>query len=199
VTAEQIHDKLKSKFGEKILDFQKDVPDPVAKVSPDALFEICQFLKNENDLSFDTLMCLSGYDLGAGKNLAVIYHLFSLKNRHKFTVRTELPRENPSVRSVEKLWRTADWHEREAYDLYGIVFENHPDLRRILCPDDWEGWPLRKDYVVQEFYHGIRVPYKEDWHKFETFSDNPDRGHFVFQFERTLTNGDHQPSDGKEK
>jgi len=198
VTAEQIHEKLKRKFGEKILDFQKDVPDPVVKIPAEAVFEVCQYLRNDNDLAFDTLMCLSGYDLGPEKDLGVIYHLFSLKQRHKIAIKSEMSRVSPSVPSVEKLWRTADWHEREAYDLYGIVFENHPDLRRILCPDDWEGWPLRKDYVVQEFYHGIRVPYKEDWHKFETFSDNPERGHFVFQFEKTLPQDDHKPTEGKE-
>lgn len=198
MTPEQIHEKVNARFGEDILDFKNDVPDPVARVRAEAIFAVCQYLRDEAELAFDTLMCLSGYDLGPEKDLGVIYHLFSLKKRHKFTVKTEIPRAHPRLASVEKLWRTADWHEREAYDLYGIAFENHPDLRRILCPDDWEGWPLRKDYVVQEFYHGMRVPYKEDWHKFDTFSANQDRGHFVFQFEKTLPEDDQRPSEGKE-
>ena len=198
MTAEQVHEMLKSRFGEKISSFQKEVPDPVITVPAADLFAICRFLRDDPALAFDTLMCLSGYDLGAGKGLGVIYHLCSMKHHHRFTVKTEVARENPHVPSVERLWRTADWHEREAYDMYGIAFDHHPDLRRILCPDDWEGWPLRKDYVVQEYYHGIRVPYKEDWHKFDTFSDNPERGHFVFQFEKTLLKEGQQRSDGKE-
>jgi NADH:ubiquinone oxidoreductase subunit C len=75
------------------------------------------------------------------------------------------------VQTVSHIWGTADWHEREAYDMMGIVFDGHPDLRRILCPDDWEGWPLRKDYKVQEFYRGLKVPYP--------VGKQPDRGHWV--------------------
>jgi len=70
-----------------------------------------------------------------------------------------VPKDNPHVPSVESVWKTANWHEREAYDLIGVVFDGHPDLRRILLPDDWEGHPLRKDYKVPEFYNGMKVPY----------------------------------------
>jgi len=127
----------------------------------------------------------------------LVYNLFSMKHRHKIALRVDLPRDNPRVPSVESVWRTADWHEREAYDLFGIHFEGHPDLRRILCPDDWEGYPLRKDYVVQEYYHGIRVPYQEDWAKYETFAKNPERGHFVFKFEPRVPNLVGSDGDGK--
>ena len=102
-------------------------------------------------------MCLSSVDWG--DELGVVYHFFSNPHRHKITVKVTLPREQPTVASVAALWPTADWHEREASDMMGIVFENHPDLRRILCPDDWEGYALRKDYVVQDFYQGMYVPY----------------------------------------
>lgn len=178
--------KLRDRFGEHILAFEEKALDPAVKVAPAAVREICTFLKDEPDLYFDMCHDISGYDLGAGKELGVVYHLFSFRHKHWFTLKTEVPREGGQVPTVSLLWRTADWHEREAYDLFGITFDGHPDHRRILCPDDWEGWPLRKDYVVQEYYHGIRVPYDEDWHKFDTLMVNPDRGHYVFAFEKRL-------------
>lgn len=186
MTADLITEKLKARFGEKILDFAKDAINPVAKIVPEAVYEVCKFVKEDSELYFDMCHNLSGYDLGAGRNLVVIYHLFSFRHRHWYVIKTEVPRDGRHIPTVALLWRTADWHEREVYDLFGIRFDGHPDHRRILCPDDWEGWPLRKDYVVQEYYHGIRVPYKEDWNNFDTLAANPERGHFVFQFEKRL-------------
>lgn len=186
MTPEQIHKKLQERFGDDIIEFSGEALDPFVKVKPARLFEIAGFLRNDADLDFKALMCLSGIDYGAEDNLGVVYNLHSIKHNHKITIRVDLPRDNPKVPSLETVWRTADWHEREAYDLYGIHFEGHRDLRRILCPDDWEGYPLRKDYIVQEYYHGIRVPYQEDWEKYETFAKNPERGHFVFQFEEKV-------------
>jgi len=185
MTPEQIHDKLKQKFGDSILELNSEALDPFVKIAPAKIHAVAAFLNDEPDLRFTSLMCLSGMDYGADgePSLGVVYNLHSMEKKHKITLRIELPRETPEAPSVADIWRTADWHEREAYDLYGIVFKNHPDLRRILCPDDWEGFPLRKDYVVQEFYHGVRVPYQEDWGKYETFEKNPERGNFVFQFE----------------
>ena len=110
------------------------------------------------ELQFDYLMCLSGID--NGKNiLGVVYHLSSMQHRHKITVKVEVPADKPDVPSVSSIWPTANWHEREAYDLIGIKFIGHPDLRRMLLPEDWEGHPLRKDYKVPEFYQGMKVPY----------------------------------------
>ena len=74
-------------------------------------------------------------------------------------LRAYVPIDDPRIASVSRVWRTADWHEREGYDMFGIVFEGHADLRRILLPDDWEGHPLRKDYTVPEYYNGMKVPY----------------------------------------
>ncbi|MCG8606610.1 NADH-quinone oxidoreductase subunit C [bacterium] len=183
MTPEEIYKKLQDKFGEEILDSDSEALNPWIKIKPQKVFDICAYLKEDVDLSLDSLMCLSGLDYGGGGDLGVVYSLHSMKHGHKITIRVDLPREDPKLPSVETIWRTADWHEREAYDLLGIHFEGHRDLRRILCPDDWEGYPLRKDYVVQEYYHGIRVPYQEDWEKHETLERNPDRGHFVFKFE----------------
>jgi NADH-quinone oxidoreductase subunit C len=199
MTPEEIHKRLQDQFGENILEFNGEAPDPWVKIKPERTFEISKFLKQNSELAFDSLMCLSGMDYGADSNLGVVYSLYSMKNKHRITLRVDLPRDNPKVPSVETIWRTADWHEREAYDLFGIHFEGHPDLRRILCPDDWEGYPLRKDYIVQEYYHGIRVPYQEDWGKYETFQRNPERGHFVFKFENKVPGLVASDDNGKEK
>ncbi|HEX3072861.1 MAG TPA: NADH-quinone oxidoreductase subunit C, partial [Ignavibacteriales bacterium] len=95
-----------------------------------------------------------------GGTLSVYYHLYSIKHNHKVTLKVYTERENPEIETVSFVWRTADWHEREAYDMLGIKFLHHPDLRRILLPDDWEaGSPLRKDFKVPEFYNGMKVPY----------------------------------------
>jgi NADH-quinone oxidoreductase subunit C len=196
---EQIHSKLKEKFGDHIIELNTQALDPWIKISPEQTSEIAKYLKENADLKFDFLACLSGMDYGAEADLGVVYCLYSMKHKHKITMRVNLPRDNPKIPSVESIWRTADWHEREAYDLFGIYFEGHPNLCRILCPDDWEGYPLRKDYVVQEYYHGIRVPYQEDWEKYETFQRNPERGHFVFKFENKVPDLVASDENGKNK
>jgi len=113
-------------------------------VPANSIYAVCVYLKETSDLVFDSLMCLSGVD--RGENLEVVYHLYSMTHFHKVTLKAQTPRTDPKVPTVSTLWRTADWHEREAYDLFGILFLGHPDLRRILMPEDWEGYPLRKDY-----------------------------------------------------
>jgi NADH-quinone oxidoreductase subunit C len=160
MTPQEIHAKLQQRFGDAILEFNETVLQPYIKVSPERLDTIAEYLRDSDLMAFDYLSCLSGVD--AVPNLAVIYHLYSLKHNHKIVLRVEVTREQPGVKSVAQLWRTADWHEREAYDMYGLQFIGHPDLRRILLPDDWEGFPLRKDYVTPEFYNGLRIPYPQE-------------------------------------
>ena len=106
-----------------------------------------EFLLREPSLKLDWLQNLSGIDYVADDKMCVEYDLWSFDHRHGFAIKAYCPRDNPLVPSVADLWPAADWQEREAYDMFGIVFERHPDLRRILCADDWEGYPLRKDYV----------------------------------------------------
>ncbi len=122
--------------------------------------EICGFLHAHESTYFDSLSCLTGIDNGeeAG-TMEVIYHLYSIPHNIHLGLVVELDRDHPKVDSVSEVWAGANWHEREAYDLLGIRFENHPDLRRILLPSDWEGHPLKKDYQEQENYHGIKVKY----------------------------------------
>ena len=156
---QEISDILKARCGDAILDSKLEgVLNPYVRVAPGRMKEVALLLRDDEQLHFEVLMCLSGVDYTGGK-LGVVYHLHSMKWNHKITLKTDVGADNPHVASVESVWRTADWHEREAYDLYGIVFDGHPDLRRILLPDDWEGHPLRKDYQVPEFYNGMKVPY----------------------------------------
>ena len=115
-------------------------------VNPSKLHELAKQLKEDSDTSFDYMFCQTGIDWL--ENMEVVYHLRSTSHGHEVVVRTQITdRENPTVDSVYDLWKTADFHEREIFDLLGIRFNNHPDLRRIFLDDDWEGYPLRKDYV----------------------------------------------------
>jgi NADH-quinone oxidoreductase subunit C len=129
--------------------------------SIEKLTELCQFLRDDDRFFFDYLACITAIDNGATANtMEVIYTLTSIPYNHNLNLRVVLPRNAPNeplpqVPTVSHIWRTADWHEREAFDLLGITFNNHPDMRRILLPEDWPGHPLRRDYQEPERYHGI--------------------------------------------
>ena len=166
------YDPLKSKeqvISEKSIDVFKKITDKFKESvlfsdekkclfvqKPEQWNEIADYLFNNQDLKFDYLMCLSGYDLMDNK-LGVAYNLYSTSLKHYLEVRIEVDCE-VEVPSISNLWRTANWHEREAYDLLGIKFSGHPDLKRILLPEDWEGHPLKKDYETPDFYNGMPVP-----------------------------------------
>jgi NADH-quinone oxidoreductase subunit C len=156
VETQAIFDMVKGKFGDAVLELQGEGFSPAfVVVAPASVAEVSRFLKEDPNLSFDVLMCLSGVDYK--EKFAVAYHLHSLKHRHAIGVKIFLPREAPSLPTVDDVWPGANFHEREAFDLFGIVFEGSKDLRRILLPEDWEGHPLRKDYKYPDFYHGIKV------------------------------------------
>ncbi len=148
-----IYERLRGQFGEKIKAVVTDNPDPYVTVDKAALAEIARFLKTDAMLAFDYLESISGFDLK--DRLQIVYHLASLHHRHVLVVKAEVPYTDATVPSVCEVWAAANWHEREQFDMFGINFTGHPDLRRILLPDDWVGNPLRKDYVYPEQYHGI--------------------------------------------
>lgn len=149
--------------------------DPWIQVPAETWTDVAKALKTDEKLAFDSLRCISGVDfckaetkkgqkLPFEEHLELVYHLYSHSLRHRLVIKIHLPRwqndqpnELPEVASVASLWPTADWHEREVYDLMGVKFLDHPDLRRILCPEDWQGHPLRKDYQMPLEYHGIRA------------------------------------------
>lgn len=125
----------------------------IIKVPPEAFIPVAKALLEEG---FNYLRCQSGYDAGPGQDLVSVYHLVKVSdgvvNPEEVQLKVFLPREKPCLPSVYWLWKTADWQERETYDMFGIVYEGHPNLTRILMPEDWVGWPMRKDYISPDFY-----------------------------------------------
>ena len=150
-----IFDILTNKFKDSV-EFSEDHNCLFIK-EPSKWDEISLFIKDDNRMKFNYLMCISAYDLDDGNNLGIAYNFSSTELKTYLEVRIEF-NYSTHIPSVTPLWRAADWHEREAYDLFGILFDNHPDMKRILLPDDWKGHPLRKDYITPEYYKGMPVP-----------------------------------------
>ena len=153
MTPEAIHANLRAQCGDAVLELDTSVQDPWIGVDPQAIAAVALVAKQDSELDFKSLMCLSGVD--AKENLQVVYHLHSLTHRHKIVLKVSVPKTAATTQSVTGVWRGADWYERECYDLFGVRFEGHPDLRRLLLPDDWEGHPLRKEYVFPTEYGGV--------------------------------------------
>ena len=174
MTAAEIIAALEQKFGDRIKAKKADAIDPFVVIDPANLLEVCRYLRDDPKLRFEMLNCITGVDYlepdpkkvakaGFEPHLEVVYHFCSITLKHRFVLKLSLPRwkdgkpgELPEVPSVTGLWKTADWHEREVYDLCGVWFTGHPELTRILLSDDWIGHPLRKDYEFPLEYHGIR-------------------------------------------
>lgn len=128
--------------------------------SPHDVIQIFSFLHYSPAAYFDQLTNITGIDNGPSANtMEVIYHLYSIPFHYALALKVVLPRESPEVESLTGIWKSANWLEREVFDMFGIRFRNHPDLRRILMPHDWQGFPLRKDYQQQEMYHEVKVAY----------------------------------------
>lgn len=159
----EINQFLCDRFGGAIAASFPDDKHPRVHIAAADLLPVADFLYRQPSLKMNWLANLSGVDYVAEGKLAVVYDLWSLEHRHAFAVKAFVPRVDPHLPSICHLWRAADWHEREAFDLLGIVFDGHPDLRRIVCADDWVGHPLRKDYVFPREYHGIPGSVELDW------------------------------------
>jgi NADH-quinone oxidoreductase subunit C len=174
MTSQEIIAVLESECGSKIKSKNADAIDPFVVVEPADLVAVAKVLRDHARLKFDILNCISGVDYleldpkkapkaGYEPHLEVVYHVSSITHRHRFVFKVLLPRwkdnkpgELPEVPTLVNVWPAADWHERETFDLAGVLFVGHPDLRRILLADDWVGHPLRKDYEFPLEYHGIR-------------------------------------------
>ena len=174
MTVADIITRLEQQFGSKITGKKLDVQDPYVIADVAHLVEVCEFLRDDAQLRFDLLNCISGVDYlepdpkkapkaGFEPHMEVVYHLQSFTHRHRLVLKLMLRRWHdnqvgnlPEVPSVTGIWDAAEWHERELFDLSGVWFVGHPDLRRILLSEDWVGHPLRKDYEFPLEYHGIR-------------------------------------------
>jgi len=174
MTATDIIAALEARFGAAIKSKNTTAIDPFVVVEAGDLLDVCRFLRDDPALRFEILSVISGVDYlepdpkkvakaGFEPHFEVVYHLQSFTHRHRFVLKILLPRwkgdqpgQLPEVPSVTSIWASADWHEREVYDLSGVWFTDHPNLCRILCNEDWVGHPLRKDYEFPLEYHGIR-------------------------------------------
>ncbi|MGL6076002.1 MAG: NADH-quinone oxidoreductase subunit C [Fimbriiglobus sp.] len=159
---------LQATLPEAIREVNTTAIDPFAIVEPTKLVEVARFLRDDPRFRFDILNDITGVDYletdpkklakaGFEAHLEVVYHLSAFtRPGSRFTFKVLLPRQGASVPTLVDVWATANWQEREVYDLFGITFTNHPDPRRILLADDWVGHPMLKDYEYPEEYHGIR-------------------------------------------
>ncbi len=158
MTFEETVARLQEKFGDAVEGAdERDAGRPGlllgVYVRPEAVVDVCRYLHDTPELAFEQLSCITGTDFQDHIQLA--YVMMSYAHREVMAVKVKLDRDEPSVHTVEGIWATANWHEREVYDLLGVYFEGHSDLRRLLMPDDWVGHPLRKDYKEEPDYHGI--------------------------------------------
>jgi len=140
--------KLKEKFSGSILEITEYRGETTVTVKKEDIVAICAFAKKE--LGYNLLSDVCGVDyLGQAPRFMVVYHIYNISTKEPLRLKAPVEEKDPRIDTVSGVWATANWHERECWDLMGIVFNNHPDLRRILMPDDWEGHPLRKDYPLQ--------------------------------------------------
>ena len=170
-----IYGRLASSFPQWLVAHNIDAIDPWIEIKAEGLLDVCRALRREEDLALDMLHCITAVDyfepdpkkaaqVPWQPHIELVYHLSSLVRRHRLVLKTHVPRWLddkpgllPEVHSVSDIWRTAEWHEREVFDLSGVRFLGNPDMRRILCPEDWAGHALRKDYQMPAEYHGIPV------------------------------------------
>ncbi|HVS71906.1 MAG TPA: NADH-quinone oxidoreductase subunit C [Phycisphaerae bacterium] len=171
LTFDGIVQRVASRFGGAVAGHAGGMH-PWMGVAAERWGEAAAFLRDEMALSFSMLRCLTGMDYPDRRQMAAVYELLSFEHGHGVCVKVFVPREKPVIPSVAAVWRAADWHEREAYDLLGIVFAGHPDAvrdgsgehpRRILLPEDWAGHPLRKDYEFPREYQGIPGSVEMEW------------------------------------
>jgi NADH-quinone oxidoreductase subunit C len=159
-----ILNKIKERFAgsiQEIVEFRNEL---ICVVKKDDIPDVCKFLRDDPELSFDFLSCVSGVDFPERTpRFDVVYELYSISKNHRLRLKVRVG-ERESVPSLTSIWSTANWHEREVFDLFGVNFEGHPDLRRIVMPDDYEGHPLRKDFPLSReevtFSHNLNGPPK---------------------------------------
>jgi NADH-quinone oxidoreductase subunit C len=148
MSVQSVVENLKGKFSASVLEVAEFRGETTVVVKKEDIVAICAYLKKEEGFNFLSDLCGVDY-LGKSPRFMVVYHLYNIKTHERLRLKVPVEEKSPQVDTVSGVWATANWHERECWDLMGISFNNHPDLRRILMPEDWQGHPLRKDYPVQ--------------------------------------------------
>ncbi|MHB0998932.1 MAG: NADH-quinone oxidoreductase subunit C [Armatimonadota bacterium] len=143
--SEEIRQSILQNFANSVEDAGDISGVPTFYINAKKIVDVCAYLKQTDELKFDYLTSLSAVDWP--DRFDVVYHLYSISHKHYVTLKVKLDKKNPVIQSVVSVWKAANWQEREVYDMFGIEFEGHPDLTRILLEPSWEGFPLRKDYV----------------------------------------------------
>ena len=158
---EKVLDRLKAKFLDAKLEADEFRNELTIVIPKEKIVEVCKFLKEDKELCFDLLADLCGIDMNTPSNrFGVIYNLYSFVNKHRIRLKTFTEEEHPNVPTVTGVWGTANWHERETFDMFGIIFEGHPDLRRMYMPDEFEYHPLRKDFPLMGIRGSLELPKK---------------------------------------
>jgi NADH-quinone oxidoreductase subunit C len=157
VETSKIAEKIKGKFGDAGVELQSETIDPFIVVPAEKIADICRFLRDDPEIHLNAFSSISGVDWPEEGLIDVVYHLASYKHHNVCVLKVRLSREKPEVPTIEGVWKAANWFERETFDLLGVIFTGHSNLKRLLLPDDWEGYPLRKDYEEQPSYHGMET------------------------------------------
>ena len=165
---ELVPKKLKEQFNEINFEVSEYLDELTIKLPKEHIVEVCDFLKKDSDLEFLLCQDLTAIDWAKRKNrFTVVYHIYSFKNNFRLRLKADVDESNPSadkadcsIDSVTSVWKGANWQERETYDMYGIIFNNHPDLRRMYMPEDFEYYPLRKDFPLMGIPGSIPLPKK---------------------------------------
>ena len=170
LTPNEIAERIGAKFGDDVVveSFPED-KHPRVHLNAADWRAVAEFVASDAEIHLDFLQCVSGVDYIGEDKLACVYDIRSAEHGHEFAFKVFTDRDEPVIDSVCDLWPAANWHEREVFDLFGIDFPGHPDLRRILLPEDWVGHPLRKDYEYPREYHGIPGSYELDWQQKPTY------------------------------
>lgn len=158
---ELIQQKLKDNFTDTSFEFSEFRNELSVKLNKKHILQVCKFLKENSDLEF--LLCedITAVDWATRKNrFTVVYHIFSIKNNFRLVLKSDVDESESIIDSVSYVWKTSDWQERECYDMYGIRFNNHPDLRRIYMPEEFEYHPLRKDFPLMGIPGSLPLPKK---------------------------------------
>jgi NADH-quinone oxidoreductase subunit C len=161
VVNEKVLERLKVKFADTALEANEFRGELTIVIPKEQIVQVCKFLKEDKELCFDLLADLCGIYMNTPTNrFGVIYNLYSYTKKHRIRLKTFIEEEQPKVQTVTSIWETANWHERETFDMFGIFFEGHPDMRRMYMPDEFEYHPLRKDFPLMGIRGSLDLPKK---------------------------------------